>query len=58
MRMPIQSTPVSRGVSTTAMRDAVAPSGGIACDLCMAACDHLSGIPKTLCRLACSRTVC
>jgi hypothetical protein len=57
MRMPIQSKPVSRGVSPAAMKDAVAPSG-VACDLCMAACDQLGGFKKTLCQLACNHTVC
>ena len=58
MRMPIQSVPVSRrGVSTAAMKDTVAPSN-IPCDICMAGCDQLSGIAKSLCQLACSKTVC
>jgi hypothetical protein len=57
MRMPIQSKPVSRGVSPAAMKDTVAPSG-VACDLCMAACDQLGGFKKTLCQLACNHTFC
>jgi hypothetical protein len=39
MRMPIQSTPVNRGVSTAAVKRAVMPSD--ACSICMAGCDLL-----------------
>jgi hypothetical protein len=56
MRMPIQSRPVHRGVSTTAVKDAVTPSD--ACSICMAACELLGGWEKTACQLACQATVC
>ena len=38
-------------------RGAVGASG-IACTLCMLACDQLSGIAKSLCQTACNHTVC
>jgi hypothetical protein len=57
MKMPNQSKPVLRSVSTTPTQDGVALSG-VACDLCMAACNQLSGIAKMLCQAACNSTVC
>jgi hypothetical protein len=57
MRIPSQSKPVMRDISATPMKHGVMASG-IACDLCMAACNELSGFAKTLCQLACSKTVC
>jgi hypothetical protein len=56
MRMPNQSIPVVRVASISAMGSAVTPSS-IQCDLCMAACNQLNGIAKTLCQAACSSTV-
>jgi hypothetical protein len=58
MRMPTQSPPVERRVSASALRQGGLAASGIACDLCMAGCNELSGIAKTLCQLACQKTVC
>jgi hypothetical protein len=57
MRIPSQSKPVTRGVSTSPAADSVGPSS-IQCDLCMLACNQLSGIAKALCQAACNNTVC
>jgi hypothetical protein len=57
MRLPKQSKPVARSVSSSPAKVGVAPSS-IPCDLCMAACNQLSGIAKTLCVMACNATVC
>ena len=45
MRLPKQSKPVARSVSSSPSKVGVAPSS-IPCDLCMAACNQLSGIAK------------
>ncbi len=57
MRMPNQTPPVARGISTGPAKNGTGPSS-IPCDLCMAACNQLSGIAKTLCVMACNATVC
>jgi hypothetical protein len=59
MHLPHQSAPVQRNVSPAAIRNnGLTASQSIPCQLCMMACDHLSGIAKTLCQLACQHTVC
>ena len=58
MHLPRQSAPVQRHLSTSAIRNNGIASQSIPCDICMMACDHLSGIAKTLCQLACQNTVC
>lgn len=57
MRMPNQTPPVARGISTGPAKNGTGPSS-IPCDLCMAACNQLSGFAKTLCVMACNATVC
>ena len=39
-------------------RGAVGTSESIPCMLCMAACNQLGGIAKSLCQMACNATVC
>ncbi|MGA7973026.1 MAG: hypothetical protein WCA36_09475 [Pseudolabrys sp.] len=59
MKMPNQSPPVMRSVSPAAMlKPGVNASQGITCQLCLAACNQLSGLAKTLCIAACDATVC
>lgn len=57
MKLPHQSAPVVRTVGGSTAARNVTPSG-IPCDLCMAACNQLSGIAKMLCQAACNATVC
>jgi hypothetical protein len=57
MNLPRQSRPVERNVSVARARAGVQPSG-IACDLCKLACNALPEPAKTLCMLACDKTVC
>ena len=57
MNLPRQSRPVTRGVSTARNQAGVQPSG-IACDLCKLACNALPEPAKTLCMIACDKTVC
>jgi len=58
MHLPKQSAPVRRRPSETKLAgDQIGPSN-IACDICMAGCNLLSGIAKSLCILACQKTVC
>ncbi len=65
MRVPIQSSPVSRGISTQAITQAIEAPGvtasGIACTICNAACNRLPSWPGFIrrgCRAVCSRTAC
>ncbi len=59
MNLPHQAVPVPRHVSETKFEAGrVTASNGIACQLCMAACDQLSGMSRTLCQLAYQHTVC
>lgn len=65
---PIISAPVDRtpealqgsvfAGQTQAFKGNVTQSDGIACQICMAGCNLLSGIKKTLCIAACNATVC
>lgn len=63
MNLPNLSMPVSRlfanGVHEAALgtRGGVTPAG-IACTLCLLACDALAPTPKALCIAACNATVC
>jgi hypothetical protein len=59
MNLPHQAAPVRRQVSESKFEAGrVTASNGVACQLCMAACDQLGGTAKTLRRLACQHTVC
>lgn len=61
MKLPNQSPPVMRQVSTAAMlKPGIAASslGGIACTICHAGCSALPEPAKTLCNIACDHTVC
>jgi hypothetical protein len=58
MRLPHQSSPVTRGVSASPVRGSIASSGEPECSICMLACNELNGIAKMLCQEACRRTVC
>jgi hypothetical protein len=58
MHLPKQSAPVRRQPSQAKLDgDQIGPSN-IACNICMTACDQLGGIAKSLCILACQKTVC
>ncbi len=58
MRLPKQAAPVLRNVSAARFNAERVAAAGIACDICMAGCNLLSGIAKTLCIMACNATVC
>lgn len=59
MNLPIQSSPVIRSVSIAAIGKAgVQASDSIGCTLCRVACNALPEPGRTLCLLACDRTVC
>jgi hypothetical protein len=58
MRLPKQTAPVVRNVSTTRYSAQRVAAAGVACDICMAGCNLLSGLAKTLCIAACNATVC
>ena len=57
MKLPTQTAPVSRTASGTTAQSQIVASG-IPCMVCKAGCDLLSGTAKTLCLLACDKTVC
>jgi len=57
MRIPMQSMPVGNQLNYNATTNGVNESG-LPCTLCRLACNQLSGIKKTLCNLACDKTVC
>jgi len=58
MRLPKQAKPVERSqIEARAEYRAIKPSD-LACDLCLAACNQLSGAAKTACIIACDATVC
>ena len=58
MRLPNQSVPVMRSAGSSPARTGIGMSQSVPCQLCMAACNQLGGIAKTLCILACNATVC
>ena len=58
MNLPRQSRPVERSVSVARARAGVQPSDSIGCTLCKVACNALPEPAKTLCLLACDKTVC
>jgi len=58
MNLPLQAPPVSRQVSQSKFDANHVTGSGIPCTLCKLACDRLSGIAKQLCLLACNKTVC
>ena len=58
MNLPRQSRPVARGVSTVRRQPGVQPSDSIGCSLCKLACGALPEPAKTLCMIACDKTVC
>lgn len=58
MKMPIQSPPVQRNVSTARLTKSGIEASGIACTICHAGCSALPEPAKSLCNLACDHTVC
>jgi hypothetical protein len=58
MRLPKQSKPIARSVSSSPWKAGLAPSQSKLCDLCLIACAELSGNAKTLCILACNAAIC
>lgn len=59
MNLPVQALPVRRDASTSRYNaSAVAASDGPACTVCKLACNTLGGFAKTLCLMACDKTVC
>lgn len=58
MNLPIQSRPVMRTVSIAKEKPGVQASDGLGCNLCRAACSALSEPARSLCLIACDRTVC
>jgi hypothetical protein len=57
MRMPIQSSPIARGISSGPTQGELVASD-IVCDLCQLGCNELSGLAKAACLLLCENTVC
>ena len=57
MNIPSQSAPIARGHTGASAPDGVQPSD-IACSLCLAGCNLLSGIAKQICVAGCNATVC
>jgi len=58
MNLPIQSRPVTRGVSIAAKaKNGVAPSD-LKCTLCHLACNALPEPARSLCNAACDRIAC
>jgi hypothetical protein len=58
MRLPKQAKPVMHARSSANIKNGGVKPSDIKCDLCMIACNQLSGIARDLCIIACNNTVC
>ena len=58
MKLPNQTPPVVRHVSTAPMLQVNVAASDLPCTLCRLGCNALPEPARTVCNLACDRTVC
>jgi hypothetical protein len=58
MRLPKQAKPVVHARSSVDKYVGGVKPSSIECDLCMVACNQLTGVARDLCVIACNNTVC